>query len=84
MSRPDRKARDENVPVVRPERATGRGGVDLELARAVHEACPDCAIVVVSGWAVPTASELAERARYIPKPFVGQEIVRLVEGLLAA
>jgi CheY-like chemotaxis protein len=54
----------------------------FELARAVREACPDCAIVVVSGRAVPAAGDLAERARYVPKPYVGREIVRLVEGML--
>lgn len=54
------------------------------LSHAVREACPGCAIVVVSGRAAPGPGDLAERARYVPKPYEGRKIVRLVEDLLAA
>ena len=55
----------------------------LELARAFRRRCPDCAIVVVSGRALPTARELAVDAAFLPKPYDHREIVATVERLLA-
>lgn len=54
------------------------------LSHHVREVCPPCAIVVVSGRASPGPGELAERARYVRKPYRGQDVVRLVGELLAA
>jgi CheY-like chemotaxis protein len=54
------------------------------LSHRVREACPRCAIVVVSGRAAPMPGDLAERARYVRKPYQGAEMVRLVEDMLAA
>lgn len=54
------------------------------LSRHVRDACPGCAIVVVSGRASPRPGDLAERARYVRKPYHGADMVRLVEQLLAA
>lgn len=54
------------------------------LSHVVRDLCPDCAIVVVSGRSAPGEGVMAERARYVPKPFEGPEVVQLVEDLLAA
>lgn len=56
----------------------------FELSHLVRQACPDCAIVVVSGRATPGVGDLAEGARYVPKPYQGQEIVQLVAGMISA
>lgn len=55
----------------------------LGLARAFREQCPDCAIVVVSGRALPTAQELAADAAFMVKPYDTLEIVATVDRLLA-
>ena len=51
----------------------------LELSRLARDACSDCAIVVVSGRAVPAHDELPARARYVPKPYRGEDVIRLVQ-----
>lgn len=53
------------------------------LSHAIREICPNCAIVVVSGKSMPAGGDLADRARFVPKPYRGEEVVRLVEELLA-
>lgn len=55
----------------------------LGLARAFRERCPDCAIVVVSGRALPSAQELAADAAFMAKPYDTREIVATVDRLLA-
>lgn len=55
----------------------------IELARACRARCPACALVVVSGRALPTARELPTDAAFLPKPYDHREIVATVERLLA-
>lgn len=54
------------------------------LSHHVRDVCPPCAIVVVSGRALPRPGDLARGARYVSKPYRGEEVVRLVGELLAA
>lgn len=56
----------------------------FELSRIVREINTGCAIVVVSGRAAPEAGDLAARARFIPKPYKGEDVVGLVKELLSA
>lgn len=52
------------------------------LSHVARDTHPDCAIVVVSGRAVPGPGDLAAGAVYLPKPYRGEDVVRLVEGML--
>ena len=52
------------------------------LSHVVRKHIPSCAIVVVSGRATPAASDLAEDAQYVPKPYRGEDVVRLVQQML--
>lgn len=54
------------------------------LSHIVRELCPGCAIVVVSGRAAPAPGDMADRARYVPKPYRGAEVVRIVSEMLAS
>lgn len=55
----------------------------LALAHAFRERCPRCAIVVVSGRAIPAARELAVDAAFMSKPYDNRDIVATVERLIA-
>ena len=54
----------------------------FQLSHLVRRHNPTCAIVVVSGRAAPAPGDLAEAARYVPKPYRGEDIVRLVTSML--
>lgn len=54
----------------------------LDLASMARRECPGCAIVVVSGREMPTRSELGEGVRFVPKPYLGSDIVRLVGEMI--
>ena len=75
-ARPDIKAvvTDVNMP------GTPDG---IALAAHVAEVCPHCAIVVVSGRVQPDLGELTPAARFVPKPYDGREVVRMVSEMLA-
>lgn len=75
-------ARDDVAAVVTDVQMPGDPD-GLELARACRERCAGCAIVVVSGRAIPTARELAIDAVFLSKPYEHREIVATVERLLA-
>ena len=74
-ARPDIRAVFTDVQM--PGRPDG-----LALARTVREASPHCAIVVVSGRALPERGELAEGVRFVTKPYAGAEIVRMVSEMI--
>ena len=54
----------------------------IALARTVHEVCPTCAIVVVSGRAHPGRGDLADGVRFVTKPYSGADIVRMVSDMI--
>ena len=54
------------------------------LSHLARDICPGCAIVVVSGRRAPGPGDLAPRARYMPKPYAGAEVVKVVGELLHA
>lgn len=54
----------------------------IELAERARAECPTCAIVVVSGRQFPRPSELAAGVRFVAKPYLGADIVRMVDGML--
>jgi CheY-like chemotaxis protein len=53
------------------------------LSRIVRGKLPSSAIVVVSGRAFPKEGDLPEGARFVSKPYVGRDVVRLMRQLLA-
>ncbi len=55
----------------------------LELAERVRAECPTCAIVIVSGRQFPKPAELATGARFVAKPYLGADIVRMFDGMLS-
>ncbi len=55
----------------------------LALARAVRNVCPRCAIVVVSGRVAPGPGDLVEGARFLMKPYDGDQAVRTIQQLLS-
>lgn len=55
----------------------------IELAARARAECPDCAIVVVSGRQFPRPSDLATGVRFVPKPYLGADIVRMFDGMLS-
>lgn len=58
------------------------GALDgVKLAHAVRRRWPPIGVLLTSGRRVPTADELPERVRYLPKPFAGAELVAEVERL---
>jgi CheY-like chemotaxis protein len=54
----------------------------LDLASMALRECPGCAIIVVSGREMPTRSELGEGVQFVPKPYLGSDIVRLVGEMI--
>jgi len=50
----------------------------LELARRVHLLRPDIRLILTSGKIAPTHDELPSSARFLPKPYEGRALVRLV------
>lgn len=54
----------------------------IELAERARAECPTCAIVVVSGRQFPKPSELAAGVRFVAKPYLGADIVRMFDGML--
>ncbi|PWE53991.1 hypothetical protein DEM27_21910 [Metarhizobium album] len=61
------------------------GSMDgLGLARIVTERWPNVRIVVTSGFVSPSAFELPEKAKFFPKPYRLEQLVKSVNDLLAA
>ncbi|KQN73448.1 response regulator [Devosia sp. Leaf64] len=55
------------------------GGVDgLELARIVRERSPQIQVVVTSGHRVVAETDLPPSVKFIPKPYVPDQIIRTI------
>lgn len=52
------------------------------LARHARELCPGCAIVVVSGRQWPSPHNRVEGARFVTKPYRGEAVVSMVDGII--
>jgi CheY-like chemotaxis protein len=50
----------------------------LGLAHKVHECRPDIQLIVTSGNARPTQQELPAHGKFVPKPYNGDAVARLV------
>jgi CheY-like chemotaxis protein len=55
----------------------------LELARRVHDLRPDIRLIVTSGKAAPSGTELPPGVRFLAKPYDGPTMARLVGGGLS-
>ena len=54
----------------------------VQLARMVNEQRPDVVIIVTSGAMKVHASDLPQGGRFIPKPYRGEHVVRLIDELV--
>lgn len=58
------------------------GGVDgLKLARIIKERSPQIQVVVTSGHRVVADTDLPPSVKFIPKPYVSDEIIRTILNL---
>ncbi len=56
----------------------------VKLAHAVRRRWPPIAMLLTSGRRIPTANELPDRVRYLPKPFAGAELLAEIDRLAPA
>ncbi|NDV85471.1 response regulator [Aurantimonas aggregata] len=54
----------------------------LGLAQIVHERCPEAAVIVMSGRIRPGVGMLPPNARFFDKPYLHDEVVAALQGLL--
>ena len=60
------------------------GAIDgVALARITHALRPDAAIVVVSGRVRPSVDDLPHGARFVPKPYEGRNVLKILHEMLA-
>jgi len=58
------------------------GSIDgVKLAHAVRRRWPPVEVLLTSGRHIPSASELPERVRYLPKPYAAPELLAEVDQL---
>lgn len=55
----------------------------VQLARMVHERRPEVVIIVTSGAVKVRRDDLPEGGQFIPKPYRGDHVARLIDELLA-
>ena len=61
------------------------GSMDgIELAHHVHEAWPQMAMIIASGRPLPRHGECPPGTRFIPKPYVVDEVVNQIQKLVAS
>jgi CheY-like chemotaxis protein len=61
------------------------GSMDgIELAHHVHEAWPQMAMIIASGRPLPRHAECPPGTRFIPKPYVVDEVVDQIQKLVAS
>ena len=56
----------------------------VQLARMVNERRPDVVILVTSGAVKVQRADLPEGGQFIPKPYRGEHVARLIEDLVGA
>lgn len=54
----------------------------VELARMVNERRPDVVIIVTSGAVEVHTSDLPQNGKFVPKPYRGEHVARLIEELV--
>jgi CheY-like chemotaxis protein len=55
----------------------------LDLARAVHKHWPEIGLLIASGKVRPSAEEIPDSGRFLPKPYELGAVVRIVRELAA-
>ena len=53
----------------------------MELARMIHERWPHVLLLVTSGYKRPPAEQIADHGRFLPKPYMPEEVIREIEDL---
>lgn len=56
----------------------------VQLARMVHERRPDVVVLVTSGAVKVQRADLPENGQFIPKPYRGEHVARLIDELVGA